>query len=667
MERKWWLLIFTFLKMRLSTSLYLPINAANIFGNVTQNWKISSDCAKSIQLYMENLETSVDDPWALRMLDATSKIPTGILFSYNFGEMGNFKQCLETESKDKVIKGKYCLGTISLPTNIINSTNSQRKRFGVEIYMKTLIPLVANEEVLISNMGVSPTWALCLPNNCTERDVFEIMKVNSSMGFEFTSFVCQTLEDVNIPLSNAAVITICILSLLVAFIITSTIYEMRCVHKQLKQHKIFVAFSIYSNGKALLKRDKSPSEIACLNGIRFLSMVWVVSGHTFSVYSSGAVANLKDVLDWTNSLESMVIVSGTLSVDTFLVVGGALVVYAFTKAKVQGTKFNIFKYYIHRYLRLTPALAAVILISATLLEYMGAGPKWNYIKNNFADNCKIYWWTALLYVQNYVNVNKMCVGQTWYLNIDMQLYIVSPIILFFLWKYPKTGGCFVIICIMSFIAVPFYIAYVDELAGITTNFYPKTSKNDFMNSYYLKTHARAAPWFIGLLVGHLLSVVRFRNYKVSRLNKLMGFILWAVCLSVMFTCALGGHSTLRSPDYDRLGNSFYIALIRPVWSLCVAWVIWACAMGYAGPINTFLSLPLFQILNKFTYSIYLIHVTLIYMIVFSAKVSMYFTPLNMAYLFWGIYMFSFGISILWVLAFESPIINFEKIVFNKKG
>lgn len=73
--------------------------------------------------------------------------------------------------------------------------------------MKTLIPLGANEEVLIPNMGVSPTWALCLPNNCTERDVFEIMKVNSSMGFEFTSFVCQTLEDVNIPLSNAAIIT----------------------------------------------------------------------------------------------------------------------------------------------------------------------------------------------------------------------------------------------------------------------------------------------------------------------------------------------------------------------------------------------------------------------------------------------------------------------------
>ncbi|XP_018567001.1 nose resistant to fluoxetine protein 6-like isoform X2 [Anoplophora glabripennis] len=658
---KWLFLILILLMVGLSTSIHLPTIAANIFGNVTENSGITSDCSMSIQLYMENLQAPFDDPWALRMLDATSGIPTGLIFSYNFGEMGNFKQCIETESKNKVIKGNYCLGTISLPINVIDSTNSPSNQTKVEAYFKTLTPFT-NEDLLKASLGINPTWALCLPSNCTEKDALEIMNVNNSMGFEFTSFECQTSEDVNVPLSHGAIITICVLSLIVVLMFASTIYEMRGVYKQYKkpQNRVFTAFSIYSNGKALFKASKSPSEIACLNGIRFLSIVWVVSGHIFSIYTSGPVANLKDVLDWTNSLESMIMVSGTLSVDTFLVVGGTLVVYVFTKAKVQGVKFNIFKYYIHRYLRLTPALAAVVLVSATLLDYMGSGPKWNYVKSDFADNCKQYWWTTLLYVQNY------CVGQTWYLNIDMQLYLISPIMLFLLWRYPKAGGGFVILCIMTFIVVPFYIAYVDEMAGITTNFYPKNPKNDFMNYYYLKTHGRAAPWFIGVLLGHILSLIRFRNYKFSRFNKTMGVILWAVCLATLLTCALGGHSTLRSPNYDRLGNSFYIALIRPVWALCVAWVIWACAMGYAGPVNTFLSHPLFQILNRFTYSIYLIHVTLLFATVFSAKISIYFTPLYMAYLFWGTFMFTFGISILWVLAFESPVINFEKIIFNKK-
>lgn len=52
----------------------------------------------------------------------------------------------------------------------------------------------------------------------------------------------------------------------------------------------------------------------------------------------------------------------------------------------------------------------------------------------------------------------------------------------------------------------------------------RTPSNDFMNLYYLKTHARAAPWFIGILLGHILSVVTFRNYTVSRINKVSNYI-----------------------------------------------------------------------------------------------------------------------------------------------
>lgn len=73
--------------------------------------------------------------FSFSVLDSTSKIPTGILFSYNFGEMGNFKQCLDAESKDVFIKGKYCLGTISLTTSVTNTTKTQRRQLDVEVYI----------------------------------------------------------------------------------------------------------------------------------------------------------------------------------------------------------------------------------------------------------------------------------------------------------------------------------------------------------------------------------------------------------------------------------------------------------------------------------------------------------------------------------------------------
>lgn len=35
-----------------------------------------------------------------------------------------------------------------------------------------------------------------------------------------------------------------------------------------------------------------------------------------------------------------------------------------------------------------------------------------------------------------------------------------------------------------------------------------------------------------------------------------------------------------------------------------------------------------------------------------------------AYSFWGLTMLSFGLSVVWVLAFESPIVVLEKIIFG---
>lgn len=56
------------------------------------------------------------------------------------------------------------------------------------------------------------------------------------------------------------------------------------------------------------------------------------------------------------------------------------------------------------FFRLTPPLATTILFTTFLMRYIGSGPKWNSV-STFEDPCKKYWWSALLYVQNYANVD----------------------------------------------------------------------------------------------------------------------------------------------------------------------------------------------------------------------------------------------------------------------
>lgn len=61
---------------------------------------------------------------------------------------------------------------------------------------------------------------------------------------------------------------------------------------------------------------------------------------------------------------------------------------------------NIPLLYLHRYLRLTPALAAGMLFYGTIFHYLSSGPLWEITSPH--KNCEVSWWTTLLYVQNYV-------------------------------------------------------------------------------------------------------------------------------------------------------------------------------------------------------------------------------------------------------------------------
>ncbi|XP_074030278.1 nose resistant to fluoxetine protein 6 isoform X2 [Leptinotarsa decemlineata] len=620
--------------------------------------KVSKKCRLALELSAENLKNSTaENNWALRMWDATSKVPVGLI-SYNFGEMGDFKQCVETKSLSDNILGKYCLGSITITNTSDPYITSENGNLQQQIYWRNLISIISTGVSLVGD----PTWAICIPSNCSDDDVLVILNDMQPEFINFESVACQTIDDVYPRLTTEAIFGIASLTVVVVLMVVSTSYDIYCCSEnKVPAHPALITFSTYTNAGKLFHMNKNSGELSSLNGLRFISMLWIVAVHTNSVYTSGPIFNSKDVVDFTNSSFSMIFASGNLACDTFLIVGGVLVTYVFFKEKRNEKKFNILKHYFHRYIRLTPSLAGAVLVSATLLRYMGSGPKWGYIINGFENNCKDYWWSTLLYIQNYVNVNRMCVGQSWYLNIDMQLYLFSPFILLLLTKYPKSAITVLVSATLASIGASFWTAYSEQLSGITTNLYPKVPVQTYMNDYYLKTHNRASPWLIGAMLGYYLTR---DSSKYAKIPKILSLLTWICSFGVILTCVFGGHSTLRTPYYDRLGNSFYIALVRPAWALAIGWIIWACCTNRGGVVNTILSYPIFQVLNKFTYSIYILHVTSLYMIVFSQKTSIYFTVFNLAYYYWGIFMFSFGLSIIWVLAFESPMLVLEKILFK---
>lgn len=126
-------------------------------------------------------------------------------------------------------------------------------------------------------------------------------------------------------------------------------------------------------------------------------------------------------------------------------------------------RINFGLLYIFRYIRLTPAYLAVIALYSTILPRLGSGPLWNYRIGLEKERCVASWWANLLYINNYVGTDKMCMFQSWYLSADTQLFILAPLLLYPLWRCRRAGIGFLGLVTVATALIPFIVTYVKKI------------------------------------------------------------------------------------------------------------------------------------------------------------------------------------------------------------
>ncbi|KAJ9592888.1 hypothetical protein L9F63_015466, partial [Diploptera punctata] len=77
----------------------------------------------------------------------------------------------------------------------------------------------------------------------------------------------------------------------------------------------------------------------------------------------------------------------------------------------------------------TPALAMMVLIQAGLYKHFGSGPLW-LSSDQISDNsCSEYWWSTLLYVENYVNPNNLVIIAITLINHLHKCYLLLMLLM----------------------------------------------------------------------------------------------------------------------------------------------------------------------------------------------------------------------------------------------
>ncbi|XP_055869141.1 nose resistant to fluoxetine protein 6-like isoform X2 [Biomphalaria glabrata] len=532
---------------------------------------------------------------------------------------------------------------------------------------------------IIYNMRLQIDWYVCLPKACGQKDLENISK--SFIEYVDLKGYAATYVTFNQKPSqdNSFVIAIVVISLLVCLCIAGTITEYFTLqdteedeltalvtmnekeskislfglidHNSAKErvHNVLLSFSVRKSLSTVLKTDYSDGDIKCLNGLRVLSMMWVVFGHTSNFIPKGR----KDKEEYTFEFIFYLFCNAPFAVDSFFLLSGCLVSYIFiTKIKAIGylTASHMIQYYSHRYLRLTPLFALTILIHTGLSPYLGNGPMAHYVEQS---KCQLYWWRNLLYISNLYSYNDLCVPWTWYMPNDMQFYAIAPLFTIpIVYGFVRLGlltAGLMVAC--HFVSTIYTIYHGDFLTR-------EDARENYLTHIYIKPWTRIGPYAIGLVLGFLMTVLN-SDFKMSKKALFTGWLVTSAFVVPMFFFQDGGHTRHLTiiTDLNQSGVRLLEIVKSPLWGLFVAWLVFSCHYGYGGVVNTFLSWNAWIPLSRLTYGAYLFHLMITLYLNQSQAYEVYFTKLYAVFRTTTVIVMAYFVSLVVSVLSEMPIRN----------
>ena len=430
---------------------------------------------------------------------------------------------------------------------------------------------------------------------------------------------------------------------------------------------LILSFSLYKTIPAIMATHQPASAITSINGIRVLSMLWIILGHTYAMQQqfSTLANNVKLIEAVPKRFLFQIVDNYHIAVDSFFVLSGLLLSYSSIKGleRRQG-KFPFISFYVHRLLRLSPGYYFVIFLYFKVLPHVGSGPVW--LLANF-DDCDKYWWANILYINNFYPAIyfESCYVVTWYMPALMQFFIISPIFLLLLYHFWKIGLTTIGGTALASIAISGTIAGIENYNANTLQNTMVTARSSFSNIYD-KPYCRINAYLIGIVLGFVL----YKNWRV-KWNLWMRIcfysVLWIIAVSCCLVIVFGLYNTWNGHPFSKAENVLYYMFDHNTFSIGIALMIYACHNGFGGVINKFLSWSFWIPLSHLTFMAYLCHIIVLSLMYGTMRFRFIYTDWLLIILFAAAVMLSYSLALVLVVTVEYPIANVENAVYKFIG
>ncbi|XP_077994353.1 nose resistant to fluoxetine protein 6-like [Glandiceps talaboti] len=646
---------------------------------------ITPQCYCDVCQYNADLEAN--ELYAMEMYDSQGKFPSALL-QIHLKWIGQYTQCrrvTDVKTSTNTFNAQYCL-TGYLPT-AENGTNGDTST--------SLIDL-----------------GLCMPNSCLEKDVPLLMEegllpiADLLAALNLADFNTFTFCDYDGGLTTGAIVMLCITGVILLLIICGSCLEYSMMSKSSEEFELdpvcaepisensttgveksrptsiytvsedeplwkqlLTSFSVISNGARIMDTsDHVTNTMSSVHGIRVLSIWWMILGENL-ILETDYLINLLDIRRILEIIIAQLAVYFTYAEDSFFLISGLLVTYySLSRLKTTG-KENWVYYYIHRIWRLTPTYYLALFGYMYLVEYFIDGP-FKYYHYQDVEICYKNWWTNVLYINNLYpypgTILEQCGLWWWFIACLMQFYIVTPIIIVLLHKWPVVGlstiGALIAMCIGCTVGLAAYYDIPASFVQIFQGYVVLDDLTDIFDQYiHSKPYTRMTPYLIGMIVAYILV-----KYGTDiKINKWLNITCWCVFGFIWLATVFGLYWTFEGVELSRGVTLLHHAFSRFGFSLAVAYFVFACVTGNGGVVNSFLSWKAWVPLSRLSFGAYMMHGIVINIFLYNRDTLIFLSYPNTLWLLLSTIFLSYFAAFFFVMVTEKPLVRLELVLWKK--
>eukprot|EP00934_Nitzschia_sp_Nitz4_P004881 Nitzschia sp. Nitz4//scaffold6_size259037//85919//88111//NITZ4_001063-RA/size259037-processed-gene-0.11-mRNA-1//1//CDS//3329556860//4871//frame0 len=378
-------------------------------------------------------------------------------------------------------------------------------------------------------------------------------------------------------------------------------------------------------------------DTACLDGLKVGSILWVILGHVLAIESSSGPGYLNPAgflppKGLTTTFVGQLLFSSRFAVDTFLCVSGYLVVRVLQRKLDHPSCTKISLIILYRVLRILPLYVMCLGFWVLIAPHLGWGPFW-YQWENFLEPCRQYWWTNILFINNFWPWNRpttdTCFYHSWYLAVDVQLFVFLTPWLVILYAKSRSMARRVTLVLWAISVIVTAILTYERNWSVNT--FDGQAVALFDVEGYAKPHVRAQSYLAGM---------RACNFEEWPIKDQCGSM------------------------WSQETTFLYAAFCRAVWSVCIGTIIYLCVQNRGSTVGRLLSWSLWTPLAQLSFGVYLIHPMIIFVWKLGSREKTSFQLFGFLMNFVSVSVASFVLSAFATFTIEFP---FSDLLRPKKA